>query len=163
MSSFRWGMIACSTPTNSQVTGWKLRQPLFSHQSRHVLFTALHSDVLLRSAGIPLHFGLSLCNLMEQIRVQYGKWKGTSIAFIWCMEGWIPSTGCMGKSALALYPFFPSYSREPTNLPGPFQYPPGLPGGFAFIGAASGVVSNSRNKIRKTWEPPFSRALYMYP
>ena len=27
MSSFRWGMIACPTPTNSQVTGWELRQP----------------------------------------------------------------------------------------------------------------------------------------
>ena len=33
MSSFRWGMIACKTPTNSQVTVWKLRQPLFCIKS----------------------------------------------------------------------------------------------------------------------------------
>ena len=83
MSSFRWGMIACPTPTNSQVTVWKLRQPLFSHQNRTVLLTALHSDVLLGSAGIPLHFGLSLCNPLEQIRLPYGKWKRTSRAICW--------------------------------------------------------------------------------
>ena len=77
MSSFRWGMIACPTPTNSQVTVWKLRQPLFSLQIRIVLFTVLHSDCPLGSAGIPLHFGLSLCNLLEQIRLPYPVWKGT--------------------------------------------------------------------------------------
>ena len=40
-------------------------------QIRIVLLTALHSDVLLGSAGIPLHFGLSLCNPFEQIRLPY--------------------------------------------------------------------------------------------
>ena len=83
MSSFRWGMIACPTPTNSQVTVWKLRQPLFSLHIRIVLLSALHSDALLGSAGIPLHFGLSLCNPWEQRWPPYIKWKGTSLAFIW--------------------------------------------------------------------------------
>ena len=34
----------------------------FSHQNSIDLLTALHSDVWLTSAGIPLHFGMSLCN-----------------------------------------------------------------------------------------------------
>ena len=82
MISFRWGIIACPTPTNSQVTVWKLRQPLFSHQIRIVLLTAMHSDALL----VSLHFGLSLCNLLEQISPPYPIWKGTYIAFIWSIE-----------------------------------------------------------------------------
>ena len=86
MSSLKWGMIACPTPSNSQVRVWKLRQLLFSHQSRIVLLTALHSDVLLGSAGMPVHFGLSLCNLLEQISPPYPIWKGTYIAFIWSIE-----------------------------------------------------------------------------
>ena len=86
MSSFRWGMIACPTPTNSQVTVWKLRQPLFSLQIRIVLLTALHSDALLGSAGMPLHFGLSLCNLLEQISPPYPIWKGRYLASIWSKE-----------------------------------------------------------------------------
>ena len=83
MSSFKWGMIACPTPTNSQVTVWKLRQPLFSLHIRIVLLSALHSDALLGSAGMPLHFGLFFCNALEQINPPYPIWKGTSIALIW--------------------------------------------------------------------------------
>ena len=94
------------------MTNWKLRQLLFSHQNRSVLLTALHSVVLLGSAGIPLYFGLSLCNPLEQIRLPYGKWKRTSLAFIWGLEGWFQSAGYRGKWTLALYPFFPSYKRR---------------------------------------------------
>ena len=45
------------------------------------------------STNILLHFSLSLCNLLEQISLQYGKLKGTSVAFIWGMKGWFQSTG----------------------------------------------------------------------
>ena len=38
MSSFRWGMVACLTPTNSQVTVWELRQLLFSAHCSTVVF-----------------------------------------------------------------------------------------------------------------------------
>ena len=38
MSSFRWGMVACWTPTNSQVTVWELRQLLFSAHCSTVVF-----------------------------------------------------------------------------------------------------------------------------
>ena len=38
MSSFRWGMVACWTPTNSQVTGCELRQLLFSAHCSTVVF-----------------------------------------------------------------------------------------------------------------------------
>ena len=43
-------MIACPTPTNMQVTGRRLRDPLFSHQHRIALLTALHSEP---SWGLP--------------------------------------------------------------------------------------------------------------
>ena len=42
--------------------------------------------VWLGSANHPLHFGLSLCNLLLRIRLPYGIWKGTSLAFIWGIE-----------------------------------------------------------------------------
>ena len=38
MSSFRWGMVACLTPTNSQVTVSELRQHLFSAHCSTVVF-----------------------------------------------------------------------------------------------------------------------------
>ena len=61
------------------------------------------------STDSPLHFGLYLCNQLEQIRLPYGNWKGTSIAFIWGIKGWSNPTGYIEKSPLCLYPFFPSY------------------------------------------------------
>ena len=76
-------MKAYPTQRNSQVTEWKLRQPLFSHQIQIVLLTVLHSEVQLGSAYIPPHFGLSFCNALEDVNPSYPIWKGTSLAFIW--------------------------------------------------------------------------------
>ena len=53
----------------------------------------LHSDALLTSASIPLHFGLSLSNPLEQINLPYINWKRTFIAFIWGMAAWFATTG----------------------------------------------------------------------
>ena len=50
-------------------------------------------DVYLGSADIPLLFGLSLCNLMKQVRLPYPIWKGTCIPFIWGRVGWSASRG----------------------------------------------------------------------
>ena len=61
------------------------------------------------STNILLHFSLSLCNLLEQISLQYGKLKGTSVAFIWGMKGWFSPIGCRENSRGALYLSFPSY------------------------------------------------------
>ena len=36
------------------------------------------------STSIPQHFGLPLCNPLEQIMLPYLIWKGIAIAFIWC-------------------------------------------------------------------------------
>ena len=88
MSSFRWGMIASPTPTNSQVTVWELRHLLFSSLSSLALLTVLHSEVHLGSADIPPHFGLSFCNALEKINPPYPIWKGTSLAFIWGIEAY---------------------------------------------------------------------------
>ena len=80
MSSFRWGMIASSTPTYRQVIVWELRHLLFSPHSSIVLLTVLHCKVHLGSEYMTPHLGLSLCNALEQIRPPYPIWKGTSIA-----------------------------------------------------------------------------------
>ena len=60
------------------------------------------------STNILLYFSLSLCNLLEQISLQYGKLKGTSVAFIWGMKGWFSPIGCRENSRGALYLSFPS-------------------------------------------------------
>ena len=73
------------TQRNSQMTGRELRHLLFSHHSTIVLLTALHSVVLLGSAGIPLHFGMSFCNPLKHIKLPYIRQQKTSIAFIWAI------------------------------------------------------------------------------
>ena len=69
-----------------ETTKWqaeRLRHLLFSPHSSIVLLSVLHSEVHLGSAYMPPHFGLSLCNALEQISPTYPIWKGTSIALIW--------------------------------------------------------------------------------
>ena len=83
MSSFIWGMIVFPTQRNSQMAGRELRDLLFSPHSSIALLTVLHTDVHLGSAYTLLHFGLSLCNLLQHVRLPYPRWKGTSIALIW--------------------------------------------------------------------------------
>ena len=112
MSSFRWGMIASPTPTNSQVTVWELRHLLISPHSSNVLLTVLHSEVQLGSACIPPHFGLSLCNALEQISPPCPIWKGTFIDFIWGIAAWSDRRGCRERLPLCLYPFYPTYPRH---------------------------------------------------
>ena len=124
MSSFRWGMKAYPTPTNSQVTVWKLRQPLFSQQIRIVLLTALHSEVQLGSAGMPLHFDLSLCNLLEYSRPPYISWKRTQIPFIWGMVAWSAPSGCRNMAPVSLLNAPPSYSD--STLPWLLTFQPGI-------------------------------------
>ena len=87
MSSFIWGMIVFPTQRNSQMAGRELRDLLFSPHSSIVLLTVLHTDVHLGSAYTPLHFGLSLCNLLQHVWLPYPRWKGTSIALIWGIVG----------------------------------------------------------------------------
>ena len=100
MSSFRWGMIATPTPTNSQVRVWELRHLLFSSLSSLALLTVLHSEVHLGSADIPPHFGLSFCNALEQINPPYPIWKGTSLAFMWGLLACSIPRGCIDMTAL---------------------------------------------------------------
>ena len=100
MSSFTWGMIACIIPRDSQMTGRGLRHLLFSPNSSNVLLTVLHSDAHLGSAYTPLHFGLSLCNLLQHIRLPYIRWKGIYIAFIWGIIGCPPPRGCIDMKAV---------------------------------------------------------------
>ena len=83
MSSFIWGMIVFPTQRNSQMAGRELRDLLFSPRSSIDLLTVLHTDIHLGSAYTPLHFGLSLCNLLQHVWLPYPRWKGTSIALIW--------------------------------------------------------------------------------
>ena len=119
MSSFRWGMIASPTPTNSQVTVWELRHLLFSPYSSIVLLTVLHREVQLGSACIPPHFGLSLCNALEQISPPYPIWKGTFIASMGSRLAWSFYKGCRVTKAINLYLKRPSYT---TRRSGPSGY-----------------------------------------
>ena len=48
---------------------------------------------VLGSTSFPLHFGLSLCNPLKQIRLPYPIWKGTCIPFIWGRVAWSASRG----------------------------------------------------------------------
>ena len=50
--------------------------------------------VQLGSTSEALHFGLSLCNPLKDIRLPYTRWKGTYIAFIWCIVAQYISRGC---------------------------------------------------------------------
>ena len=58
------------------------------------------------SAGMPLPFGLSLCNLLEQISPPYPIWKGTYIASIWSEENAIHQ-GVAEKWLLAPFNWIP--------------------------------------------------------
>ena len=55
MSSFRWGMVACWTPRNSQVTVWELRQLLFSAHCLAVVFCCFASCFWLSCSGVYQH------------------------------------------------------------------------------------------------------------
>ena len=46
------------------------------------------------SANSLLHFGLSLCSLLEHTGPPYPIWKGTSIASIWGTLAWSVTRGC---------------------------------------------------------------------
>ena len=48
----------------------------------------------LGSANSLLHFGLSLCSLLEHTGPPYPIWKGTSIASIWGIWAWPVPKGC---------------------------------------------------------------------
>ena len=54
----------------------------------------LYFGVQLGSTNEAQHFGLSLCNSLEHIRLSYLRWKKTSIAFIWGMAAWYAQRGC---------------------------------------------------------------------
>ena len=54
------------------------------------------------SANSLLHFGLSLCNPLKQIRLSYIRWKGTSIAFIWGIVVWSATRGCTDMATATL-------------------------------------------------------------
>ena len=110
MSSFRWGMIACPTPRNSQVTARKAGALPFSYQFWIVLLTALHSEVWLTSASLPLNFGLSLCNPLEQISPLYALWEGTYMSLIWGIEAWSATKGCIAIKLIPDLSSFASYS-----------------------------------------------------
>ena len=109
MSSFRWGMIACPTPRNSQVTARKAGAIPFSNQIWIVFLTVLHSEVWLISASIPLHFGLSLCNPLEQISPLCAIWKGTYMAFNWGIKAWSAPRGCIAIKLVNDLSSFASY------------------------------------------------------
>ena len=49
--------------------------------------------VWLLSTSYLQHFGLSLCNPLEQIRLPYMVWKGTCLAFIWGIMACISPCG----------------------------------------------------------------------
>ena len=61
----------------------RFRQPLFSPLCSTVVFLPVFAWVGPISTNIPLHFGLSLCNLLEHIRLLYPIWKLRSLASIW--------------------------------------------------------------------------------
>ena len=116
MSSFRWGMIACPTPRNSQVTARKAGAIPFSHQIWIVFLTVLHSEVWLTSAIIPFHFGLSLCNPLEQISPLCAIWKGTYMAFNWGIKAWSAPRGCIAIKLVNDLSSFASYFSSSTDL-----------------------------------------------
>ena len=116
MSSFKWGMIACITLRKSQVIGREVRHHQFSHHSRHVLLTVLHSDALLTSASIPLHFGLSLSNPLEQISLPYINWKGTFKAFIGGMAAWFATRNWRVTNVVPFYIWY-SMNEQVYLLP----------------------------------------------
>ena len=57
----------------------------------------------------PLHFGLSLCNLLEQIMLPYLIWKGIAIPSIWGILAWSATRGYRVIGCLYVYQNRPSY------------------------------------------------------
>ena len=64
--------------------------------------------VVLASTRWPLHFGLSLCNLLEQIMLPYLKWKGIGIPSIWGIVAWSTTRGYRVTGWLYVYQNRPS-------------------------------------------------------
>ena len=84
MSSFRWGMIACLTTRDSQVTGWELRHLQFSHHSRHVFETGRNNSTrVMWKQELLQPLWLSLDCLLELGKLSYLIWKRTSKATCW--------------------------------------------------------------------------------
>ena len=111
MSSFRWGIIACITQRNSQVTSRKAGALPFSHQNRIVLLTVLHTEVWLLSTSYLQHIGLSHCSLWQHINLLYTIWKGTYRALIWGIRAWSVTRGCRVIKAVNVSPKAASYVR----------------------------------------------------
>ena len=126
MSSFRWGIIACPTPRNSLVTGRKAGAIPFSHQIWIVLLTVLHTEVWLLSTHSLPHFGLSLCNPLEQISPPYINWKGTYMALIWGIKPWSATRGCRDISGVNVYLLYASYLSLCSQIPWSIAQPPPL-------------------------------------
>ena len=59
-------------------------------------------DVYLGSDNHPLHFGLSLCSPLKDIKLPYTRWKGTYIAFIWGRVAWSAPRGCRAMEFLTV-------------------------------------------------------------
>ena len=83
MSSFRWGMVACSTLTYGQMAYRKVQATYVFSSLQYCCFPSCFSLISLGSAAIPLHFRLSFCNPLVQIRSPYLIWKRTFRAICW--------------------------------------------------------------------------------
>ena len=83
MSSFRWGMVACSTLTYGQMAYRKVQATYVFSSLQYCCFPSCFCLISLGSAAIPLHFRLSFCNPLVQIRSPYLIWKRTFRAICW--------------------------------------------------------------------------------
>ena len=77
MSSFRWGMVAWSTLTYGQMAYRKGQATYVFSSLQYCCFPSCFCLISLGSAAIPLHFRLSFCNPLVQIRSPYLIWKRT--------------------------------------------------------------------------------------
>ena len=71
---------------------------------------------LLTSASIPLHFGLSLSNPLEQISLPYINWKGTFKAFIGGMAAWFATRNWRVTNVVPFYIWY-SMNEQVYLLP----------------------------------------------
>ena len=65
---------------------------------------------------MPPHFGLSLCNALEQISPPYPIWKGTSIALIWGIVACPAPRIYTDMARLCECVDQPSYTRSPCRI-----------------------------------------------
>ena len=72
--------------------------------------------VWLTSTNFPQYFGLSLCSLWLQIRLLYTQLKGTCIAFIWGIQAWSGTRGCIAINVVKLFTFSASYTTPIETL-----------------------------------------------